>query len=509
MPRTKSAPHQPLPTLNTSVLPSPLRIAIYVRISKDDVQTMAGVQRQEKLCRELIAMRYPGEHTIEVYCDNNISAWSGARRPAYERLMADMAAGRLDVVVCYATDRLYRLVRLLEDIITASSVNGAYVPIVGVRSGDVDLATADGRMHARMLASVAQHSSDKTSERLKDRNAEAAAKGWAPAGPAPYGYTRRPNASGGGHTYEINKPEARIVREVVASIEAGDSMVSIARALNYRGIPKRSGGEWKPDDIRRMVISPAIAGLRAHTPRSKKGKVWRQAVIGKGIWEPIVPVHRWEAIEATLGDESRRQRSPSDSYWLSTVLITEDGRPLVGSITRGSNGKDRRVYRANRCGEHPFVSIDADEVEDAMGRLLRLAGSEFVGVEVPDATEDEMALAAELETIDTELADMARRVSLSPTDPDYLLPVERNGVRTGLLERRAKVIAAMPAAQQRSILAPGQTLEDQWSELNGSDHRVMALEIVGHITVRAVGRTKTSVVDRLTFEKGLPVPGGD
>jgi len=500
----------PTPDLNTSVLPHlgvrGLRIAIYVRISKDDTQSMAGVNRQEALCREMIAQRYPGDHTITVYSDNNISAWSGARRPDYERLMADVQAGNLDLVVCYATDRLYRRVRLLEDIITMTEVNGSFVPIVGVRSGDLDLATADGRMHARMLAAVAQHSSDKTSERLKDRNAEEAAKGFAPPGPAPYGYTRMPNPGGAkcGHTYVINEPEARIVREVVTSIEAGDSMVSIARALNYRGIPKRSGTEWKPDDIRRMVMSPAIAGLRGHTPRAKKGKVWRQSVTGKGNWKAIVPAHRWEAIEETLSDDSRRQRSPGTNYWLSTVLVTEDGRPLVGSVTRGSNGIDRRIYRPT---SKPFVSIDADQVEDAVGRVLRLAGSEVVGVETPDVTDDEIALADQLEAIDAELGDLSRRVKLPTDHPDYLLPVERNGARAGLLEHRAKVIADMPAAQQRSILAPGKTLADEWDDLDAGDRRFMALDLLGHVTVTAVGRAKVPVPERLSFEKGFPVPG--
>ena len=121
----------PTPDLNTSVLPRlGLRIAIYVRISKDDTASMLGVERQEAYCRELIAQRYPGDHTIEVYSDNNRSAWSGARRPAYERLMADLKAARLDLVVCYAADRLYRLVRLLEDLIDVVEDND--VPIVGV-----------------------------------------------------------------------------------------------------------------------------------------------------------------------------------------------------------------------------------------------------------------------------------------------------------------------------------------------------------------------------------------
>lgn len=498
-----------LPTLNTSIVP--MRIAIYVRISKDDTDSMLGVERQEAMCRELIAQRYPRHPiVIEVYSDNNRSAWSGARRPAYERLMADMAAGRVDLVVCYATDRLYRLVRLLEDIITASEVNGDYVPIIGVRSGDVDLSTADGRMMARQLATMAQHSSDKTSERIKDTNKQYAANGWAPAGPAPYGYTRKPNATGPktGHTYVKVPAEAKVVREVVASLERGDTMVAIARALNYRGVPKRGGGTWKSDDIRRMVMSPAIAGLRGHTPRRKghKGKVWRQAVVGKGNWKAIIPRHRWEAIELVLGDEKRKQRSPGTDYWLSGVLRTEDGRPMVGSVTRGSNGKDRRIYRANRSTGCAFVSIDADEVEDTVGRLMRLLGEGITGAETPEPTEDELAVIDELDAIDVLLADVSRRSVLSTTDDEYLMPAEAQGMRQGLRERREKVEAKTPTVVAPSALRPGETLTDAWWGLSADGKRAAVLDSLGYLTCRAVGRAKVPAPERLSAEKGLPAP---
>jgi len=509
MTRTKQAPKPPPPTLNTSVLPR-LRIAIYVRISKDDTDSMLGVERQEAQCRVLIESRYPGDHEIVVYCDNNRSAWSGARRPAYEQLMADMKAGKLDLVVCYATDRLYRLVRLLEDIITASEMNDDYVPIIGVRSGDVDLSTADGRMMARYLATAAQHSSDKASERIKDTNKQYASKGWAPSGPAPYGYARKPNPGGpkSGHTYVKVPAEAKVVREVVASLERGDTMVAIARALNYRGVPKRSGGEWKPDDIRRMVMSPAIAGLRGHTPRrkGKKGKVWRHAVVGKGNWKPIIPRHRWEAIEGVLGDESRKQRSPSTNYWLSGVLRTEDGRPMVGSVTRGSDGVDRRIYRANRSKDCPFVSIDAEEVEGAVGRLMVALGSGIVGAETPDATKAELALMDELDEIDAQLADVFRRSMLGRDDPEYLMPPEVQGAQQGLRERRDKVEALMPTMAAPNDLRPGETLEDAWEGLTADGKRGVVLDSLGYLTCRAVGRRKVPAPERLTAEKGLPVP---
>ena len=501
MPKTKQ---RPTPDLNTSVLPRlGLRIAIYVRISKDDTDSMLGVERQEAQCRELIGQRYPGDHVIEVYSDNNRSAWSGARRPAYERLMADLRAGRLDLVVCYAADRLYRLVRLLEDLIDA--VEGNDVPIVGVQSGIVDLSNADGRFVARQLASVAQHASDKTSERTKDTNKQYAAKGWAPAGPPPYGYARKANPGGpkSGHTYVVVPAEAKVVREVVASLERGDTMVAIARALNYRGVPKRTGSPWNPDDIRRMVMSPAIAGLRAHTPRrkGKKGMVWQQDIVGKGTWKAIIPRHRWDNIETLLANPARRHRSPSTNYWLSGVLRTEDGRPMVGAMN------DRRIYRADRSGDFPFVSIPADEVEDAVGRLMRLLGTDITGTATPEPTEAEMESMDELDEIDALLADVGRRSVLNSKHAEYLEPAEAQGMRQGLRERRKDVEAKVPAVVAPSALSADETLTDAWFGLEADAKRGAVLDLLGYLTCRAVGRAKVPAAERLVAEKGLPVPG--
>ncbi len=86
------------------------RAAIYARISQDQKHDELGIGRQESGCRRLA--RTLGWDVVDVYADNDISAYSGKRRPEYERLLADIAAGRVDAVLCSHPDRLYR--RLLE-----------------------------------------------------------------------------------------------------------------------------------------------------------------------------------------------------------------------------------------------------------------------------------------------------------------------------------------------------------------------------------------------------------
>jgi DNA invertase Pin-like site-specific DNA recombinase len=68
------------------------RAAIYVRISKDRAGAGLGVARQRRDCDALAASL--GWAVADVYCDNDISAYAGKRRPEYERMLADLKRGR-------------------------------------------------------------------------------------------------------------------------------------------------------------------------------------------------------------------------------------------------------------------------------------------------------------------------------------------------------------------------------------------------------------------------------
>src|SRR5262249_20131862 len=143
------------------------RAAIYCRISKDDEGDELGVRRQEKLCRELAGRL--GWDVAGVYQDDNISAFKRAkRRPHFERLCADIAAGRIDSILTYNPDRLCRDdLRGLENLIDLLNDNA--VAVATVRSGEFDLSTAHGRAQARMAGVWARMESEKMAERLQDK----------------------------------------------------------------------------------------------------------------------------------------------------------------------------------------------------------------------------------------------------------------------------------------------------------------------------------------------------
>src|SRR3990172_6460650 len=110
--------------------------AIYARISSDPEGTHLGVDRQIADCQGLAASL--GWPVGDVYVDNDVSAYSGRRRPEYDRLCEDIKAGTVDALVVWHPDRLHRSPRELEDFIDLCEAAGL-TDVRTVRAGDVDL----------------------------------------------------------------------------------------------------------------------------------------------------------------------------------------------------------------------------------------------------------------------------------------------------------------------------------------------------------------------------------
>src|SRR4051794_22377155 len=117
-----------------------IRAGIYVRISQDRDGSRLGVERQEQDCRTLAARL--GWDVGKVYCDNDISAYGGKRRPQYQELLDDIEAGTIGGVIAWHPDRLHRQPKELLPYIELCKAHGAENHTV--QSGHWDLSTPSG-----------------------------------------------------------------------------------------------------------------------------------------------------------------------------------------------------------------------------------------------------------------------------------------------------------------------------------------------------------------------------
>ncbi|WP_426014027.1 recombinase family protein [Caulobacter sp. DWR2-3-1b2] len=218
------------------------RVALYARYS-DDKQSPHSIDDQFRICR--MHADKQGWPVVETYSDAGISGSTVIFRPGFQALLRDALAGKFDVVVAEALDRLSRD---QEDIAAAfKRLRFAGVPIITLSEGEISELHVGlkGTMNALFLKDLAA----KTHRGIRGR-VEAGKVGCGNA----YGYKviRTIDEAGRVSTgeREIIADEAQVIRRIFRDYAAGKSPRRIAIELNAEGVPAPWGGRWSDTSIR-------------------------------------------------------------------------------------------------------------------------------------------------------------------------------------------------------------------------------------------------------------------
>ncbi|MFK4100772.1 recombinase family protein [Streptomyces sp. NPDC019531] len=382
---------------------------IYCRISQDRTGAGLGVDRQREDC-EALAERN-GWDVVEVYVDNDVSAFSGKLRKDYRRMLADLDEGKATVVIVWHTDRLTRSIVELEEYIELSDRRG--ISTHTVQAGTIDLATPSGRMTARILGAVARQESEHKGHRVaRARQQKAMAGEWA-GGIRPFGWgvptgevrTKVDRKTG----EEVEVPELDMLKAVPEEAEAlrtwtdmmlsGGSIRSLVQWCAAKGMTTTRGNAVTHTDMRDMLMRPRNAGIA----------VYKGQEVGRGKWEAIVDEAKFRAVVAILSDPSRRTSRGTQPKWLGSMLyrcgrgdcpefvyVTQSGgRRFPSYRCRSAHGGGRRaeivdqyvedtlVERLSRDDAHELLLPTPDDVdvaalqaetEEIRGRMRNLAG---------------------------------------------------------------------------------------------------------------------------------------
>lgn len=433
------------------------RAAIYVRISSDPAGERAGVERQRLEC-EALAKR-EGWEVVDTFEDNDTSAYSGKPRPAFEALIAEAQAGAFEVVIAWATDRLYRRMR---DLLRITDELAPHAEIATVKGGEVDLTTAEGILKAQMMGTVAEFESRRKGERVAARARQRAEQGravsslrpfgWAWAVPCPGGSDcehtprcepgsgRRPRA-GSRHGLQPHPVEAEWLQTAYAMIAEGASLRSTTRHLRELGATGTTGRPLDTTALRSALLQPRNAGRVAH-----KGEV-----VAEADAPALVSVEQWENVRAIVTDPARRT---SPEVRTSTPLgggLLRCGRcggPMSASVRHYGGGASAPVYL---CSRHHHLSrrralLDGPILELARGLLVTLAESGVL--EVATATgPDTEPLRAEVLQLEQRLETLGAMVADDDLDPaDYAIASKRLRGRLGELRERLATREGRPAS---------------------------------------------------------------
>lgn len=427
-------------------MPKATKAAIYARISRDLTGEGLGVERQLVDSRKIAADR--GWTVAEEYVDNDISAFSGKHRPAYERLLADIAAGRRDAVIVYNLDRLTRSSLELEEFTVVSRAAGVD-QLVAV-TGDMDLGNDDGMFMARVLAAVATKESARKSARLERKALETAEAGKPNGGVRPFGYEK--------DQLTIVEHEAVVIRELAARYLAGESSASLARWLVQSGVPTAQGATWQTSTVRQILVSPRIAGLRSH----------RGIVIGEAQWPAIVTPEQHRQLVAAFARKTPNGKRTPRRYLLSGMLrCGKCGNKLFSSARRDSrryvcmSGPDH-----GGCGRLTIVAAPVEEwLAEAV--LMRIDSPAMNDALAGRAAADEQHSALLATLLDDqaqmrELADMWANKSIS--SPEWKSAREPIEARIHATERQLSQISGDAALD--GVVGQGEALRSSWESLN-------------------------------------------
>lgn len=450
---------------------NPVRTAIYVRISQDKTGAGLGVERQEADCRSLAARL---DWTVAgVYCDNDISAYSGKRRPEYEAMLADIAAGTIEAVVAWHPDRLHRSPKELERYIDVCEASA--VATHTVQAGVWDLSSPAGRMVARQIGAVSRYESEHKSERVKAARIQAAKRGEWHGGLRPYGY--EPDG------LTVRPDEAAEVAKMVDAIASGQSLRSVVRDLNARSVLTARGRDrWQAKTVREMLMRPRIAGLSEH----------RGEVVGKAKWPALVDETTWRTVVSILSNPARAaadgERLGRGVSWLGSSIYrcgVCGGGLKVGT----SGGTGRKTYRCKNREDDDIkhVTREATGLDGFVEGLVIDYWSKPGRVEkmlARDDSVDTKALRKELADINDEKDKLAVAHGKGQIDLGQMITA------TKVFDDRAKAITKQLASVGwRSPVEPFAhgNIGEVWAGLTLAQRRAI-LKVTAEVTVEPIGR---------------------
>ena len=438
--------------------------AIYTRISSDQDGTGLGVARQGQDCRAL-AERL-GWMVAEVYVDNDISAYSGKKRPAYRRMLADVAAGRRDGVVIYHLDRLTRRPLELEEF--RNVMEAANVPVKFV-SGDADLGTGDGLLVLRIMAAVAANESASKSRRIARKHQELAERGMPNMSGKyrPFGYAE--------DRVTIIPDEAAAIRSMTARFLAGDSWRSITTWANEAGIRTSSGGEFTTTALRTMLLSARVAGLRQH------GGV----VVAPGQWEPIItPEQRQQMLDLVASRKITGRRTPR-RYLLSGLVRCSKcgGRMFAAARAQGRRYVCQSGPDHGGCGG---TLIQAEPVEQLVtaGVLMRLNSPAFADAMAGRMADDQQAtqLAAQINTDQAKLSEFATMLAEGEMSRAEWRTA-RDVVDRRLTEARRKLATLTHSDALNGLDLSEEKLAEQFAALELERQHAIIATVLDHVVI--------------------------
>jgi DNA invertase Pin-like site-specific DNA recombinase len=289
-----------------------------------------------------------------------------------QQLLADIQAGKVDVIVCYKVDRLTRSLTDFAKIVEIFDAKG--VSFVSVTQ-QFNTTTSMGRLTLNVLLSFAQFEREVTGERIRDKIAASKQKGMWMGGVPPLGYRARD------HKLIVIDSEAETVRQVFRRYAALGSVRLLRDELAAQRIRSKrwtsaAGRSWGGKPLARgalylMLQNRIYRGEIVHQDQSYPGG--HIAIIDQALWDAVQAKLAANAVERTAGE---KMANPS---LLAGLLYDGEGQRMTPThaVKKGARYRyyvSRRLITESRGKAHDGLRVPAGEIEQLVttrvGELL-------------------------------------------------------------------------------------------------------------------------------------------
>jgi site-specific DNA recombinase len=338
-----------------------VRCAVYTRKSTEEGLDMEfnSLDAQREACEAYVAsQKAEGWLLLGDHYDDGGFSGGNLERPALQRLITDIEARRVDVVVVYKIDRLSRSLMDFAKLVEVFDRNN--VTFVSVTQS-FNTTTSMGRLTLNILLSFAQFEREVIGERIRDKFAASRKKGMWMGGFVPLGYDVNDRK------LIINKAEAATVRKIFERFIKIGSATELVRELRAEGVRGKQGKLVDKGYVYKLLNNRVYVGEAVHKGLAYPGE--HQAIIDRALWDRVHTV---------LGESPRKRAANTRAQTpalLKGLIFGSTGRAMTPAHTR-KGGKLYRYYvstdvlkrDAESC---PVRRVPAAEIEGAVIDQLR------------------------------------------------------------------------------------------------------------------------------------------
>ena len=325
-----------------------IRCAIYTRKSTEEGldQAFNSLDAQREACAAyIISQRHEGWTLVPDYYDDGGYSGGSMVRPGLQQLMADVASGKVNVIVVYKVDRLTRSLADFAKIVDVLDAAGAsFVSI----TQSFNTTTSMGRLTLNVLLSFAQFEREVISERVRDKIAASKKKGMWMGGPVPLGYDVIDRK------LTINEPEAEQIRSIMRRYLDTRSVPELVDTLATNGLrtklqkwtngTQRGGVPFARGTLYHLLSNPIYRGKIVHKDHIYDGQ--HEAIVDDDLWNEVQDKLRLYGVARRSGTNAKE---PS---MLAGMIEDDTGRRM--KPTHAVKGVRRYRY---------YVSVDDALVE--------------------------------------------------------------------------------------------------------------------------------------------------